>query len=120
MRNNKIIVTNEIEITLKVIGGKWKPLILHFLQYEGEKRYNEIIRYLKTAPKKTVTTQLRELEEDHIIQRTVTDTVPVQVSYKITPHGETLFPILEAMCEWGYNNAGERYEMTHATCTECE
>lgn len=49
------IVSSEIEVTLKVIGGKWKPLILHYLQYGGVKRYNEILRYLGTAPKKTLT-----------------------------------------------------------------
>ena len=41
------IVSSEIEVTLKVIGGKWKPLILHYLQYGGVKRYNEILRYLE-------------------------------------------------------------------------
>lgn len=46
------IVSSEIEVTLKVIGGKWKPLILHYLQYGGVKRYNEILRYLGTAPQK--------------------------------------------------------------------
>ena len=51
----------EIQITLNTIGGKWKPLILHYLQNEGTKRYSEILRYLETAPKKTLTAQLREL-----------------------------------------------------------
>ena len=46
------IVSSEIEVTLKVIGGKWKPLILHYLQYGGVKRYNEILRYLGTPPKR--------------------------------------------------------------------
>ena len=85
------IVSSEIEVTLKVIGGKWKPLILHYLQYGGVKRYNEILRYLGTAPKKTLTAQLRELEEDGIIDRTVIPTLPVQVEYSITEHGKTLF-----------------------------
>lgn len=80
------IVSSEIEVTLKVIGGKWKPLILHYLQYGGVKRYNEILRYLGTAPKKTLTAQLRELEEDGIIDRTVIPTLPVQVEYSITEH----------------------------------
>ncbi|MFR3753061.1 MAG: winged helix-turn-helix transcriptional regulator [Enterocloster sp.] len=93
------IVSSEIEVTLKVIGGKWKPLILHYLQYGGVKRYNEILRYLGTAPKKTLTAQLRELEEDGIIDRTVIPTLPVQVEYSITEHGKTLFPILSLMCD---------------------
>ena len=95
--SDKIRVTCEIEVTLRVIGGKWKPLILHLLQHEGAKRYSEILRYLESAPKKTLTAQLRELEADGIIARTVAPAGPVQVEYSITPHGETLYPILEAM-----------------------
>lgn len=49
---HKIRVTNEMAITLKVIGGKWKPLILHYLQYEGPKRFTDIVHYLSIAPKK--------------------------------------------------------------------
>ena len=116
----KKIVSCEIEVTLKVIGGKWKPLILHFLQEKGTKRYNEILRFLETAPKKTLTNQLRELEDDGIVHRNVLPTTPVQVEYSITKHGETLYPILDLMCDWGYENLGERYELTHATCDEDE
>ena len=114
--SEKSRVTSEIEITLRVIGGKWKPLILHLLQTEGEKRYSEILRYLEKAPKKTLTAQLRELEMDGVIKRTVLPTTPVQVYYAVTPHGETRFPILDALCEWGYANSDGRYEMTHPTC----
>lgn len=114
----KIRVSTEIEVTLKVIGGKWKPLILHYLQSEGTRRYGEILRFVEHAPKKTLTAQLRELEEDGIISRTVIPTVPVQVEYAVTPLGETLYPVLDAMCDWGYQHMGDRYELTHATCTE--
>ena len=114
----KIYVTSEIEITLRVIGGKWKPLILHLLQEEGPRRYMDILRYLEAAPKKTLTAQLKELEADRIIQRKVIPTVPVQVEYAVTEHGKTLFPILDAMCDWGYNNSNGRYVMTHPTCKE--
>lgn len=114
----KIYVTSEIEITMRVIGGKWKPLILHLLQEKGTQRYMDILRYLETAPKKTLTAQLRELELDGIIKRTVIPTVPVQVEYSVTEHGTTLYPILDAMCDWGYENADGRYVMTHPTCGE--
>lgn len=117
--DDKIYVTSEIEITLKVIGGKWKPLILHFLQEQGTKRYNEILRYLEKAPKKTLTQQLRELEADAIVaRRVIADTSPVQVEYSITRHGETLYPVLDAMCDWGYQNTAGRYVLTHPTCGE--
>ena len=114
----KIQVTCEIEITLQVIGGKWKPLILHFLLTDGAKRYNEILRFLKTANKKTLTTQLRELEKDGIIKRKLFAMVPVQVEYSVTEHGKTLLPILELMCDWGSENVGEKYEVTNAQCLD--
>lgn len=100
----KKAVLSEIQVTLDVIGGKWKPLILHYLQENGTKHYSEILRYLDSAPKKTLTAQLRELEADKIIKRTVIPTVPVQVEYSITDYGKTLFPILDVMCAWGYVN----------------
>ena len=115
--SEKIRVTSEIEVTLKVIGGKWKPLILHYLQLEGQKRYHEIQHYLQTAPKKTLTAQLRELEQDGIIERIVIPATPVQVAYAITEHGKTLFPVLDVMCAWGNRNAGDRYELSHPTCS---
>ncbi len=99
--DEKIYVTSEIEITLRVIGGKWKPLILHLLQEEGAQRYMDILRYLENAPKKTLTAQLRELELDGIICRNVIPTVPIQVEYSITEHGKTLFPILDAISDTG-------------------
>ena len=113
---DRIKVTCEMEITLKVIGGKWKPLILHYLQEEGPKRYSEILHFLEKAPKKTLTNQLRELEEDGVIARKVYPTAPVQVEYSVTEHGKTLYPILEMMCEWGSRNEGNRYEITNRQC----
>ncbi len=114
----KIRVTSEISYTLRVIGGKWKPLILEYLKTEGTKRYMEILRYLEDAPKKTLTDQLKELENDGIISRHVIPTVPVQVEYSITDFGKTLFPLLDAMCDWGHEHFDpERYELLHPTCT---
>lgn len=108
-------VLSEIQVTLDVIGGKWKPLILHYLETEGTKHYSEILRYLEDAPKKTLTLQLKELENDGIISRKVIPTVPVQTEYSVTEHGKTLFPLLDVMCAWGYINQ-ENYEVRHATC----
>jgi len=112
----KTIVTNEISITLKVIGGKWKPLILECLRKGEAKRYSEILRYVEDAPKKTLTTQLRELEEDGIIQRNVIPAVPPQVEYSLTEHGKTLNPVLDAMCAWGYANRNGNYVLSHPAC----
>ena len=116
--SEKTVVTSEISINIKVIGGKWKPLILQYLRTQGTRRYSEILRYLENAPKKTLTAQLRELEEDGIIARNVIPSVPPQVEYSLTSHGETLNPVLDAMCQWGFRNRGGNYILSHPTCTE--
>lgn len=117
---HKIRVTNEMAITLKVIGGKWKPLILHYLQYEGPKRFTDIVHYLSIAPKKTIIEQLKELEKDQIIIREILNEKPLQVQYSISEHGKTLYPLLECMCEWGYQNQSAEYEILHPICTEAD
>lgn len=115
----KIKVVSEISYTIKVIGGKWKPLILEFLKENGVQRYMGIYRYLETAPKKTLTEQLRELEEDGIIERKIIEAVPVQVEYSVTELGTTLYPLIEAMCDWGYDHFDRnRYELLHPICDE--
>ncbi len=116
---DKIKVTSEISYTLKIIGGKWKPLILEYLKDNGTQRYMDIYRYLENAPKKTLTDQLRELETDGIIRRNVIPAVPVQVEYTITEFGQSLYPILDAMCDWGYAHFDStRYELSHPTCED--
>lgn len=81
-------------------------LILHYFMENGPKRYNEIQKFLQTVSKKTLTNQLRELEDDGVIKREVYPTRLILVSYSITEHGRTLYPILEAMCEWGSRKPG--------------
>lgn len=114
MKKNK--VTCEMEITLSVIGGKWKPLILYFLIEEGTKRFGEIKTFINHTSHKTLTNQLRELEEDELVVRTVHPTVPPKVEYTITEKGKTLYPILNAMCEWGEKNSSDKYEVINPQC----
>ncbi|MBE9228443.1 winged helix-turn-helix transcriptional regulator [Phormidium sp. LEGE 05292] len=89
-----------VEITLKVIGGRWKVLILREL-FIGIKRFGELHRALHGITQKMLTQQLRELEQDGIINRHVYLQVPPKVEYSLTELGETLKPILDAMHEWG-------------------
>lgn len=112
----KIIVNCEIEVTLKMIGGKCKPLILYILADEGEKRFTELMRTITQISQKTLTNQLRELENDHLIKRTCYAEVPPRVEYSITEKGLSLFPILEMMCEWGEKNIDDRFELINAQC----
>lgn len=89
-----------VEATLDVIGGKWKPLILWALG-DSVMRFGELQRGLPGVNAKMLTKQLRELEEDGVITRTVYPEVPPRVEYSITDFGKTLIPILQALCTWG-------------------
>lgn len=90
---------------LDVIGGRWKILILWHLFRGGTHRFSELRRGLPGITQKMLTQQLRELESDGIIQRTVYPQVPPKVEYSLTPRGESLKPILDAMCQWGDSEA---------------
>jgi len=86
--------------TLEVIGGKWKPIILHYLS-EAPRRSGELGRLIPQASGKMLTQQLRELETDKIIRRKIYRQVPPKVEYMLTPLGESLRPVMIAMCTWG-------------------
>lgn len=89
-----------IQITLNVIGGKWKPIILWHL-LEEKKRFSELQRSISGISQKILTSQLRELENDLIIHREVYKQIPPKVEYSITEYGKTLQPILESIGNWG-------------------
>ncbi|WP_017655194.1 winged helix-turn-helix transcriptional regulator [Fortiea contorta] len=96
-------LTCEVETTLKVIGGRWKVLIIRELMI-GMKRFGELQRALPGITQKMLTQQLREMEEDGIIHREVYAQIPPRVEYSLTPLGESLQPILYAMHEWAVQN----------------
>nr|WP_319377155.1 helix-turn-helix domain-containing protein [uncultured Methanoregula sp.] len=89
-----------VEAALDVIGGKWKPIILWHLN-GNVLRFSELQKGLPGVNSKMLTKQLRELEEDGVIRRTVYAEVPPRVEYAITDFGKTVLPILEALCIWG-------------------
>jgi DNA-binding HxlR family transcriptional regulator len=91
----------EKELTLTVIGGKWKMLILWHLGKEGTKRFGELKSLMPGITQRMLVSQLRELEEDRIVNRKVYPVVPPKVEYSLTEHGRSLMPILESMYEWG-------------------
>lgn len=99
------------EVTVGVIGGKWKTLILTFL-LSGPRRFGEISRFLPPASKRMLTLQLRELEEDGVIHREVYREVPPKVEYSLTPCGETLKPILLLMADWGQKQIDHQAEVS--------
>ncbi|RXJ04518.1 HxlR family transcriptional regulator [Anaerobacillus alkaliphilus] len=93
----------EKELTLSIIGGKWKMLILWHLGKEGTKRFSELKSLMPAITQRMLVNQLRELEEDNIVARKVYPVVPPKVEYSLTAQGETLMPILDSMYEWGKN-----------------
>ena len=86
--------------TLDMIGGKYKALILWHL-VDGIRRFGELRKLIPQATQKMLTQQLRELEEDNLITRTVYPVVPPKVEYRLSELGESINPILEAMRVWG-------------------
>lgn len=91
-----------IEVTLDLIGGKYKALILWHL-IEKTLRFNEIRSLIPQATPKMLTQQLRLLEEDGLVHREVYPVVPPKVEYSLTDFGKTIIPILDTMCNWGSN-----------------
>lgn len=91
-----------VEVTLNVMGGTWKPIILFHLLL-GKMRFMELARSIPSVTQRMLTLQLRELEADGIILRTVYPEVPPRVEYELTELGFSLQPLLEMMNDWGRN-----------------
>ncbi|MDF1869764.1 MAG: helix-turn-helix domain-containing protein [Phycisphaerales bacterium] len=90
----------DVEATLSVIGGRWKPiLVCHLL--DGKKRYGELRRLTPNATERMITLQLKELEADGVVHRHAYAEVPPRVEYELTEYGLTLESILVQMQEWG-------------------
>lgn len=92
--------TCPVEATLSLIGGKYKAIILWHLM-NHTLRYSELHKRMPNATDKMLTQQLHELEKDGLISRKVYPVVPPKTEYSLTDFGKTLFPILDAMCDWG-------------------
>ncbi|MDQ0454240.1 winged helix-turn-helix transcriptional regulator [Rhizobium paknamense] len=90
-----------VESTLSFLDGKWKGVILYHLLSDGTLRFNELRRRLASVTQRMLTKQLRELEENGLITRTVFPVVPPRVDYALTPLGESLRPVIVALDSWG-------------------
>jgi DNA-binding HxlR family transcriptional regulator len=96
-----------VEITLTVIGGKWKAVILWHLSHKTL-RFSQLRRRLPGVTQKMLTQQLRELERDGLLHREVFAEVPPRVEYSLTEQGWTLRPLLGMMCDWGKEFSARR------------
>jgi DNA-binding HxlR family transcriptional regulator len=95
-----------VDFTLKMIGGKWKPLILRLLG-DGTLRFGQLQRAIPQVTQRMLTLQLRELERDGLLTRTVFPEVPPRVEYTLKPPALQLLPILAALGEWLKANQAE-------------
>lgn len=98
------------ERALKVIAGRWKPIILYHL-FDGALRLSELHRRMPAISQKVLIQQLREMEEHGIVHREIFRQVPPRVEYNATPLGLSLGPVLLALCEWGRRHARELDEI---------
>lgn len=89
-----------VTATMAVIGGKWKLLILYLI-YNDVNRFGKMGMILKDISKQMLTTQLRELENDGIIERKIYPEIPPKVEYFLTEKGKALLPVIEKMKDWG-------------------
>ncbi|MDF3036741.1 MAG: transcriptional regulator [Paucimonas sp.] len=89
-------------MTINIIGGKWKPVILHMLSSRSM-RFGQLKNCIPPVSQKMLTQQLRELELDGIVSRTVYPEVPPRVDYALTALGESLIPVIETLYQWGEN-----------------
>lgn len=106
-----------MELTLDLIGGKWKSLILWYLG-DNILRFSELRKIIPQITPKMLTQQLRELEGSGLVSRFIYTQIPPKVEYSLTPAGKSLIPILATMCQWGltYANASAPDNKT-TTCS---
>ncbi|MEK5237529.1 helix-turn-helix domain-containing protein [Paenibacillus sp. FSL L8-0470] len=90
-----------VEFTVNIIGGKWKIMILYHLLDNDMIRFNQLQKKLSSVTHRTLTRQLRELEEDGVVNRVTFAEVPPRVEYSLTDKGKSLTPMLLQMRDWG-------------------
>lgn len=95
-----------LELSMDLIGGKWKLIILWHL-LDGEKRFSELNRIIPNITQKMLTSQLRELEEKDLVSRKVYPQVPPKVEYSLTERGKSLEKILRDICQWSTDYAND-------------
>jgi DNA-binding HxlR family transcriptional regulator len=95
-----------LNTTLRIIAGKWKPLVIFFLR-DGQKRYGELKRLIPGVSDKVLIQALKDLQADYVLARTDYKEVPPRVDYALTPLGRSLADAIIPLCTWGSANTAE-------------
>lgn len=96
---------------ISLISGKWKMHILFWLWKRGVLRYGELKRALGKVTHKMLSNQLKELERDGLVVRTEYPQVPPKVEYRLSEEGESLMPVLSAVCRWGHAHVPSTWQV---------
>lgn len=103
-----------VESTLQIISGRWKSVLLYHLIFEGEYRYSQLQRTIPGVTRRMLSLQLKDLENDGLVNRRVVQEKPLMVAYSITDYGMSLKPVIEMLYTWGEDfnqkNAGKLEE----------
>ncbi len=98
---NEKVYPCSVSLAMDLVGGKWKTVILYHLK-GGKKRYSELRKELFSVTEMTLSLQLKQLEKDGLVLRTVFgEKPPIRVEYELTDFGKTFIPVLEAITNWG-------------------
>ncbi len=103
-----------MDVTMNYIGGKWKTVVLWYLR-KGKKRYGELSKLIPQITDRMLSITLKQLESDQIINRKVfSEKPPLTVEYSLTPFGQTLLPVLEAIAGWGRKTGTSKGKIVRA------
>lgn len=110
MKKQRLQLTDICQLQLKgvkdtqdLLSGKWKTVIVAALYYNGKFRFMDLSRHIVGIAPKVLSKELKDLEMNQLIKRTVLDTMPITVEYELTLQGKSLNKVIEAMGEWGVN-----------------
>lgn len=108
-RKNKDFNPNNCPVThcLNRIGGKWKIMIIYVIS-KKQNRFSMMQKVIPTISKQMLVNQLRELEEDNIIERIIYAEIPPRVEYKVTKYGQSLMPVIDVLQDWGIKDMKKR------------
>ncbi|WP_445671279.1 winged helix-turn-helix transcriptional regulator [Paenibacillus sp. FSL K6-2862] len=108
MKTSKVNIADNEETffgyTLSIINGKWKLLVIYYLSKNGSVRYNELQRMIGKISFRTLSSTLKEMEIDGLVHREEYPQIPPKVEYSLTIKGQTLWPLIQEMCQWGELN----------------